>query len=101
MTASGGRQEFETCLALPDGSMRSVAVTAEAVTDENGAVIRIAGTTQDITEQNKAWEQVLLARDKAEQYFQLTPSAIFTVDAQQDRHQLEQRHGSCDRLHCR
>jgi len=80
LVSSGGRQEFETCLALPDGSTRYIAVAAEAVTDEGGDVIRIAGTTQDITEQNKAWEQVILARDKAQQYFQLTPSAIFTVD---------------------
>jgi two-component system sensor histidine kinase/response regulator len=80
LISSGGRQEFETCLVLPDGTARYIAVAAEAVGGENGDVIRIAGTTQDITEQNLAWEQVILARDKAEQYFQLTPSAIFTVD---------------------
>jgi len=80
LTASGGRQEFETCLVLPNGSTRSISVAAEAVSGESGEVLRIAGTTQDITAQNLAWEQVILARDKAEQYFQLTPSAIFTVD---------------------
>ena len=76
----GGRRELESCLILPDGSKRHIVVVAVAENREDGEVLRIAGITQDITERYNAWEQVVLARDKAEQYFQVTPSAIFTVD---------------------
>ena len=72
--------------------------SAEAVTGDDGTVFRVTGTTQDITERVVAWEQVILARDKAEQYFQLTPSAIFTVDTGQVRNQLEQCHDQGHRL---
>ena len=80
LARDGGRIEFETNLIQPDGSRRSVTVVAETVLNEEGAVVRVAGITQDISERVQAWEQVILARDKAEQYFQVTPSAIFTVD---------------------
>ncbi len=82
LAKEGGRLEFETNLIHPDGGKRSVTVVAEAILNEDGTVLRIAGITQDISERVQAWEQVILARDKAERYFQLTPSAIFTVDTE-------------------
>jgi len=40
----------------PDGEVRFVHSIVEAIRDDQGTPVRIAGATQDITEQVKAWE---------------------------------------------
>ncbi len=51
----------------PDGNIRHVHELAHAETDAEGHLLRLVGTVQDITEQVKAEQALIAARDEAEQ----------------------------------
>ncbi|HVE65346.1 MAG TPA: PAS domain S-box protein [Thermoanaerobaculia bacterium] len=52
--ADRGKIEFDTQVVRPDGSRRVIHVSGAIVFDESGAVARLAGVTQDITERRRA-----------------------------------------------
>jgi diguanylate cyclase (GGDEF)-like protein/PAS domain S-box-containing protein len=49
---------FDARVLLPDGAVRFVHEQAEVVFDDDGAPLRLAGTTQDITERKQIEEQI-------------------------------------------
>lgn len=64
---AGKPYAIEHRIALPDGSERVVHQQAEVVLDDAGSPVRMVGTTQDITERQRAAEQnsALLAQVQA------------------------------------
>ena len=57
--------DSEFRIVRPDGEVRCLNVIMEAVRNDSGAAVRMAGATQDITDQKRAQEQVV-ARQKLE-----------------------------------
>ncbi len=57
---------LEYRIVRPDGEVRVVAEDAEAEFDETGAMVRVVGTMQDITEQKRAEEALRAAKEQAE-----------------------------------
>jgi len=51
--AGGEFSEFENRVIRPDGSIRTLQVNCKAIADATGRVIRMCGTTQDITERKR------------------------------------------------
>ncbi len=67
----GNRIEFEYRVVTPSGEVRNVREIAKPIFDQNGAVIREYGTTQDITDFTRSQEQ-LRQSQKLEALGQLT-----------------------------
>jgi len=63
--SNAGPVEVEYRIVRPDGSIRYVRSSAEAVRDQDGRPVRIVGATMDITDLKRAQEQ-LFARQKLE-----------------------------------
>jgi PAS domain S-box-containing protein len=57
----GGRLDYEFRIVLPDGRVRWIADMGRVVTDQNGKVVAMTGTCQDITDRRTAEEQLQLA----------------------------------------
>ena len=53
-----GPYGFDVRIVMPDGSQRFVHEQAEAIFDEDGTPLRLAGTTQDITERKQIEDQI-------------------------------------------
>jgi len=53
-------------IVRPDGEVRVVAEDAEGEFDETGAMVRVVGTMQDITERKRAEEALRAAKEQAE-----------------------------------
>ncbi len=68
---AGNRIEFEYRVITPGGEVRNVREIAKPIFDQNGAVIREYGTTQDITDFTRSQEQ-LRQSQKLEALGQLT-----------------------------
>ncbi len=58
---SGEPYSMEFRAVLPDGSVRSLHTQTEVFNDENGRPVRMAGTTQDITEQVELEREIVAA----------------------------------------
>lgn len=66
--ATGGSYETEFQLVRPDGERRVALARGRAVRGRDGRVVRVAGTTQDVTEQRAAESHaVALERARAKQ----------------------------------
>lgn len=64
VVATGGSYETEFELVRPDGERRVALARGRAIRGRDGTVVRVAGTTQDVTEQRAA-ESHALALDRA------------------------------------
>jgi len=53
-----GPYSFDARIVMPDGAVRHVHEQAEVVFDEDGTPLRLAGTTQDITERKQIEDQI-------------------------------------------
>jgi diguanylate cyclase (GGDEF)-like protein/PAS domain S-box-containing protein len=53
-----GPYSFDARIIMPDGTERFVHEQAEAIFDEDGTPLRLAGTTQDITERKQIEDQI-------------------------------------------
>jgi PAS domain S-box-containing protein len=58
LVAEGGSGEFSYRLPMPDGRIKVAHVRAEAKVGQDGRPIKLVGTTQDITEQVLAREEI-------------------------------------------
>jgi PAS domain-containing protein len=68
---AGEPYELELELVRTDGSHRWVNARGEAVRDSSGRVIKLRGTAHDITERNRAEEELKDAKQQAELYLDL------------------------------
>jgi len=55
-----GPYSFDARVLMPDGTVRFVHEQAEAIFDDDGTPLRLAGTTQDITERKQIEDQIRL-----------------------------------------
>src|SRR3989475_1090079 len=55
-----GPYSFDARVIMPDGTVRFVQEQAEAIFDEDGTPLRLAGTIQDITERKQIEDQIRL-----------------------------------------
>ena len=78
----GAPMAYEKRIVLPDGSVRQVVVKGEPIRDEDGSVVGVRGTSQDVTEQRRA--EADLAR---------TREALFLTELQR-----RQDHGTVEAL---
>jgi signal transduction histidine kinase len=67
VTQQGATPGTELRIVRPDGETRVVNCESEPVRDESGALLRIAGTIQDITERKHIEEELARAKSDAEQ----------------------------------
>ena len=65
-----------------DGTVKCLEVSEYPIFDEAGQVTAIEGLARDITEAKENEEKLKAAKAYSEMIFQVTPSAIFTVDTQ-------------------
>ena len=61
-----GKHDVEHRILQPDGGVRYVHELAVAETDEEGNLIKMSGTVQDITDRKLAEESIISAREEAE-----------------------------------
>lgn len=54
---------YEKRIVLPDGSVREVIVKGEPILDEDGSVVGVRGTSQDVTEQRRAEADLARTRE--------------------------------------
>lgn len=59
--AEGGRLDYEFRVVLPDGRIRWIADLGRVVTDQDGKIVAMTGTCQDVTDRRTAEEQLRLA----------------------------------------
>ena len=71
---------FEHRIILPDGKVANVMEVAEVTCDEDGEVIKLSGTVQDITERKMAEQEVTEAKNLLQTTIENIPEIIFTVD---------------------
>jgi PAS domain S-box-containing protein len=75
LVAGNGSTEIEAQIILPSGEIRRLHSLARTVLDNAGKVIRIIGTSQDITERSKA-------EQKFKSLLESAPDAIVIVDGE-------------------
>jgi diguanylate cyclase (GGDEF)-like protein/PAS domain S-box-containing protein len=75
-----GRFECEYRIVRPDGSSRWAAMKGFPVMDEAGALVRIAGVIEDITQRRQAAQALLDGRQRLESLVITAMDAIVTVD---------------------
>jgi PAS domain S-box-containing protein len=76
----GRSYELDLELIRPDGSTRWVTNRAEAVRDSTGRIVRLRGTTQDITERKLSQEALHESEDKLRLLLDSTAEAIYGID---------------------
>ena len=72
----GGRFQLEFRVVRPDGSVRWISSRGFPVRDETGAVVRIAGIADDITERKQALERL---RESETRYRTLTEASFDAI----------------------
>ncbi|MDY6857125.1 MAG: PAS domain S-box protein [Thermodesulfobacteriota bacterium] len=72
---------FEARIILPDGNNRILFSTSEGHFDDNGNLIELAGTVQDITERKRAEEELLRAKAYSEYLLETANAMIIVLDA--------------------
>jgi len=78
--------DIEHRINLPDGTIRHVQELAEIIRDDDGNVVRVSGTVQDITERVKVEEMLRKSETKYRKLFEKSLDAIFIVDKQSGRY---------------
>ncbi|MFD3001568.1 PAS domain S-box protein [Pontibacter toksunensis] len=71
---------FEHRIILPDGKVANVMEVAEVTCNEDGDVIKLSGTVQDITERKMAEQEVTEAKNLLQTTIENIPEIIFTLD---------------------
>jgi PAS domain S-box-containing protein len=78
--AGGEFSEFENRVIRPDGSIRTLQVNCKAIADATGRVIRLCGTTQDITERKRAEAALTQSEQRFRDLFENASDVIYTAD---------------------
>jgi PAS domain S-box-containing protein len=76
----GEVSEFENRVIRPDGSVRTLQFNCKAIADATGRVIRMCGTTQDITERKRAEEALTQSEQRFRDLFENASDVIYTTD---------------------
>jgi PAS domain S-box-containing protein len=76
----GGNLDFEHRLLMPDGSLKYLHVVAHALTNELNQ-IEYLGAVTDISAIRRAEEELRRSEEKYRELVQLSPDAIYVVDA--------------------
>lgn len=66
LNSSGGEYDFDTRVVLPDGSIKILEIRGKVGFDNNSQPIRVYGTMQDITSQKHIEEELIKAKQIAE-----------------------------------
>jgi PAS domain S-box-containing protein len=74
--------EYDTEIVRPDGSRRILRVSGAVVFDENGAVARMVGVTQDITERRQAEDRLRESETRYRLLFEINPSPMWVYDVE-------------------
>jgi PAS domain S-box-containing protein len=77
---NGSVRHFEQRIRRKDGSVMWVAVTARAVRDSKGNIVRYEGTHQNITERKQAQEELRSAHRHLLDIIEFLPDATFVID---------------------
>ncbi len=72
--------EFDYRVVRPDGHVRTLQVNCKAIPDATGEVIRMLGTSQDITERKRTEEAVKASEAKFKEIFDDAPVAYHELD---------------------
>jgi PAS domain S-box-containing protein len=82
--ATSGKQPLSVDYRIvrPDGSECAVHSQGEIHTDDNGQVIRICGTVQDITERKKSERELKESEERYKALFKCAPDGIIVADVE-------------------
>lgn len=80
VTANGGKLDFEHRIILPDGSIRYLHQLGEAVRDKDGSLLRLEGTTQDVTERKLALQRLEESEARYRYLFRMSPMPKWVFD---------------------
>lgn len=80
MEEHGSVRNFEHQIRRKDGSLIWVAITAWAVRDSKGDIVRYEGTHQNITERKQAQEELRAAHRHLLDIIEFLPDATFVID---------------------
>lgn len=67
-------------IVLPNGAVANVTEVAEVICDEDGEVIKLSGTVQDITDRKKAEQEITEAKNLLQSTIENIPEVIFTAN---------------------
>ena len=102
---SGAPFDLEFRILRPDGEMRFIRSMVEAIRNDDGALIRLAGAAQDITEQVKATELLRESEGRLKYAERMTHVGHWTWDLATNlvswSEEMFRHHGPAGRLPCR
>lgn len=75
-----GMHDIVHRVVRPDGSVRHVRVLAQAETDTSGALVRMSGTVQDVTEVEEIESDLRRERDRAQRYLDTIQTVMLSLD---------------------
>ncbi|HDP89553.1 MAG TPA: PAS domain S-box protein, partial [Thioalkalivibrio sp.] len=75
--AEGDGISIEHRIVWPDGAIRHVHELAEIVRDQDGRIVRVMGTVQDITDRKAADQALRESEHHFRELFDLSPDALF------------------------
>ena len=81
---AGGRSDIEYRITRPDGEERVLRDRGFPVRDADGRIYRIAGVTDDVTEQRRTEMALHQARARLEAVLESSPVAIIALDRKMD-----------------
>jgi diguanylate cyclase (GGDEF)-like protein/PAS domain S-box-containing protein len=77
---ASGRFEFECRILRPDGAIRWIEMKGFPVLDETGALVRIAGVIEDISQRKQSAQALLDSQQRLDGMVMTAIDAILTVD---------------------
>ena len=77
---SGSSFAFEHRIVRPDGEVRTLQAHGQVFTDTAGAVVRMAGTGQDITERKRFEDALERSRQRFRSLLEWAPGAVIIAD---------------------
>jgi PAS domain S-box-containing protein len=78
--ADGKNFEYDTRIVRPDGTVRLLRVSGATLLDESGAVTRVVGVTQDITERRQAEIEAIERERRLRLFLDQTRAVLWTTD---------------------
>jgi PAS domain S-box-containing protein len=95
---TGRLRDEELVIVTNSGERRTVLLSVDSVTDENGNILHSVSVQKDITDRKRAEETLLVERDKAQKYLDIAGVIIVAIDRDQTVSLINQR--GCQVLGC-